>query len=68
MTSDFVGFSISDFIHYIYFPLHYLERASIFLSFFWYDAVFDWGLNPGPPALEASTLPLGYRENGITVV
>ena len=23
--------------------------------------VLDWGLNPGPPALEASTLPLGYR-------
>ena len=23
--------------------------------------VFDWGLNPGPPALDASTLPLGYR-------
>ena len=27
----------------------------------WYDAVLDWGLNPGPPALEASPLPLGYR-------
>ena len=26
-----------------------------------YDAVLDWGLNPGPPALEASTIPLGYR-------
>ena len=23
------------------------------------------GLNPGPPALEASTLPLGYRGGGI---
>ena len=23
--------------------------------------VLDWGLNPGPPALKASTLPLGYR-------
>ena len=23
--------------------------------------VIDRGLNPGPPALEASTLPLGYR-------
>ena len=30
----------------------------------WYDAVLDWGLNPGPPALEASTLPLGYRGGG----
>ena len=31
----------------------------------WYDAVLDWGLNPGPPALDASTLPLGYRGGGI---
>ena len=23
--------------------------------------VLDCGLNPGPPALEASTIPLGYR-------
>ena len=23
--------------------------------------MLDWGLNPGPPALEASTLPLSYR-------
>jgi len=22
----------------------------------WYDAVLDWGLNQGPPALDASTL------------
>ena len=28
------------------------------------EAVLDWGLNPGPPALEASTLPLGYRGGG----
>ena len=26
--------------------------------------VLDWGLNPGPPALEASTIPLGYRGGG----
>ena len=25
------------------------------------NAVLDWGLNPGPPALDASALPLGYR-------
>ena len=31
----------------------------------WYDAVLDWGLNPGPPALEASTLPLGSRGGSI---
>ena len=29
-----------------------------------YDAVLDWGLNPGPLALEASTIPLGYRGGG----
>ena len=31
----------------------------------WYDAILDWGLNPGPTALEASTIPLGYRGGGI---
>ena len=46
MTSDFEGFFIPDFIHYIYFP------------------VLDWGLNPGPPALDASPLPLGYQGGG----
>ena len=30
----------------------------------WYDAVLDWGLKPGPPALKASTIPLGYRGGG----
>ena len=30
----------------------------------WDDVVLDWGLNPGPHALEASTLPLGYRGGG----
>ena len=33
----------------------------LFLKRLWYDAVLDWGLNPGPPELEASTIPLGYR-------
>ena len=31
----------------------------------WYDAVLDWGLNPGPPALDANTLPLVYRGGGV---
>ena len=35
-----------------------------FLLRLWYDAVIDWLLNPGPPALEASTIPLGYQEGG----
>ena len=30
--------------------------------------VLDWGLNPGPPALEASTIPLGYRGGGSCVI
>ena len=34
----------------------------------WYDAVLDWGLNPGPPVLEASTIPLGYRGGGIMYI
>ena len=50
------------------------ERASISLLmlsakqgnywyhfYLWYDAFLVGRLNPGPPALEASTLPLGYR-------
>ena len=78
MTSDFEGFSIPDFIHYIkfYFPILNLEKEPVFpflmfgakqgnylvpfLERLWYDAVLDWGLSQGPPALNASTLPLGY--------
>ena len=75
MTSDFEGFSIPDFIHYIYFSIlinifHFecsvLNKGTTGTIFerLWYDAVLDWGLNPGPPALEASTIPLGYRGSG----
>ena len=35
-----------------------------FLWRLWYDAVLDWGLNPGPPAFEASILPVGYQWGG----
>ena len=35
---------------------------------FLYDAALDWKLNPGPPALEASTLPLVYRGGGVLTV
>ena len=36
---------------------------------YWYHFynVLDWGLNPGPPALKASTIPLGYRGGGVIV-
>jgi len=30
MTSDFKGFSILDFIHYIYFPILILEKEPLF--------------------------------------
>ena len=33
----------------------------------WYDAVLDWELNPGPPALDASTIPLGYQGGGVNL-
>ena len=80
MTSDFKVFSIPDFIHYIYFPSLILEKEPVFpflmfsakqgnywyhfYNVFWYDAILDWGLNPGPPALDTSTLPLGYLGGG----
>ena len=82
MTSDFQGFYIPDFIHYIYFLILILEKEPVFpfsmffsvlnkgtilvpfLKRLWYDAVLDWGLNLGPPALEASTPPLGYQGGG----
>ena len=72
MTSDFEGFLIPDFIHI---HLNYSERASISLLMlsakqrnYWYHFynVFGMtrGLNPGHPALEARTIPLGYRGGG----
>ena len=37
-----------------------ITTGTIFItSFVWHGP--NCGLNPGPPALEASTLPLGYR-------
>ena len=30
--------------------------------------VLDWRLNPGPPALKAGTIPLGYRGGGCVLV
>ena len=45
-----------------------MELLVPFLKCLWYDAVFDWGLHPGPPALKASTLPLGYQEGVISLL
>ena len=33
-----------------------------------FGITLDRGLNPGPPALDASTLPLGYRGGGIIIM
>ena len=77
MTSNFEGFSIPDFMHYIYFLILILEKEPVFpfsmlsakqghyspiliTSLVWRG---PW-LNPGPPALKANTLPLGYRGDG----
>ena len=80
MTSDFKGFSIPEFIHYIYFPILILEKEPVFsllnvhavlnkgttgtiliTSLVWHG---PWlGIDPGPPALEASTIPLGFKIN-----
>ena len=74
MTFDFEGFSIPDFIHYIY--LNSWERASIFpfecsvLNKGTTGTIFitalvwsgPWlGIEPEPSALDASRIPLGYR-------
>jgi len=36
-----------------------------FLELLWYDEVLDWGLNLGPTAFEASTLPLKAIEEAV---
>ena len=51
------------------FPFFNVECQTrvLLVPFLWrlmYDAVLDWGLNLGPPALDASTIPLGYRGGG----
>ena len=80
MTSDFEGF-LYTILSITLFFLSYFLRKSQYLPFqcwvlnkwttgtifimSWYDAVLDWELNPGPPALEASTLPLGFQGGGV---
>ena len=73
--------AIPDFIHYIYFPILILEEEPVFPFWmlsakqgnYWYHFYYDFGMTrsltgdwtPGPPALEASTLPLYYRGGGV---
>ena len=72
MTSDFEGFCIPVFIHYIYFPILILEKDSIFpfecsvLNKGTTGTIFITSLAWRGPWLgiepeTASTLPLGYR-------
>ena len=41
-----------------------LNKGTTGTIFITSDKVLDWGLNPGPPALDANTLPPGYRRGG----
>ena len=65
MTSDFEGF-LSQILSITFFSLSLFFRKSQYyvecqtrellvplLYRLWYDAVLDWGLNPGPTALES---------------
>ena len=62
MTSDFKGFL------YQILSITLLSYLNSFLLRLWYDAVLDCGLNPGPPALDASTIPLGYQGGGVRLI
>ena len=52
MTSDFKGFSIPDFIHYIYFPILILEKEPVFpflmfsakQGYYWYHFYNVFGM------------------------
>ena len=72
MTCDFEGFQSQILsITFLSCP-SFWERVRIFLfnvecyktretSRYHFYNIFDLGLNPGPPALKVSTLPLGYQ-------
>ena len=60
-------YSDSFFFYTRSYPLHYfliliLEKEPVFC--FSMLSAKQGGLNPGPPALDASTIPLGYRGGG----
>ena len=75
MTPNFKGFlSQIESIDFLYLSL---EKESVLPFYCWVgnkgitgtifitSFVLDWGLNQGPPALEASTLPLGLVEEAV---
>ena len=77
MTSDFEGF-LSRFYPLHFCPIVILEKGQYFAFECWVlnSTIFimslvwrgPWlGLYLGPPALEASTLPLGYRGGGLSI-
>ena len=80
MTSDIEGFLYQILSIILFSYLNSWERASISLFQFWvlnkgttgtiFITFLVWrcpwlGIEQGPPALEASTLPLGYRGGGV---
>ena len=64
MASDFEGFYFFVLSKILrksqYFPFNVESLAGEllvpFLKLLWYEAVLEWGLNLGPPALDTSTL------------
>ena len=76
MTSDFEGFSIPDFIHYIYYPILILEKEPVFpfLMFnvkqgnYWYHFYNAFGMTQSLTGDWTRTQPLGYQGGGTKVV
>ena len=61
MTSDFKGIKSQILSITLCFPILIFDQEPVLCL--WYDTV--WGLNPGPPALKARTLPVGYRGGSV---
>ena len=62
ITSDFEGFLYQILSITLFSYLNSWERASMVWRSPWL------GIEPGPPALEASTLPVDYRGGGIVML
>ena len=76
--------SIPDVIHFIFCPIFILQKEPVFpflmlsakQGYCWYHFYYVFGMmrsltsdwTRGPPALQASTLPLGYRGGGKEMV
>ena len=63
MAFKYNGLSLCLFV--AIFNARALTTGTIVIICLWYDTVLVWGLNPRPPALEASTVPLGYQGDSL---